>query len=50
MKTIDALFGSLIFTFHLSLSGIFFILTLLIFILFIALSWKVICEKSTNKY
>lgn len=46
---LGAFFGSLIFTFNLSLSGIFFILALPTFISFIALSLKVIYEKSKNK-
>ncbi|MDS7926723.1 aromatic acid/H+ symport family MFS transporter [Acinetobacter sp. V115_6] len=46
---LGAFFGSLIFTFNLSLSGIFFILAIPTFISFIALSLKVIYEKSKNK-
>ncbi len=46
---LGAFFGSLIFTFSLSLSGIFFILAIPTFISFIALSLKVIYEKSKHK-
>ena len=48
-RIVGAFFGSLIFTFNLSLSGIFFILALPTFISFIALSLKVIYEKSKHK-
>lgn len=43
---LGAFFGSLIFTFKLSLSGIFFILAIPTFISFIALSLKVMQEKA----
>ena len=43
---LGAFFGSLIFTFNLSLSGIFFILAIPTFISFIALSLKVMQEKA----
>ncbi|MBD0153173.1 MFS transporter, partial [Acinetobacter baumannii] len=46
---LGAFFGSLIFTFNLSLSGIFFILAIPTFISFIALSLKIIYEKSKHK-
>ena len=44
-----AFYGSLIFTFELSLSGIFYILALPTLISFIALSLKALFEKSQNK-
>lgn len=43
---LGAFFGSLIFTFDLSLSGLFYILAIPTFISFIALSLKVLSEKS----
>lgn len=46
---IGAFYGSLIFTFELSLSGIFYILAIPTVISFIALSIKVISEKSKDK-
>ena len=46
---IGAFYGSLIFTFELSLSGIFYILAIPTVISFIALSIKVIYEKSKDK-
>lgn len=46
---LGAFFGSLIFTFNLSLSGIFFILAIPTFISFIALTLKVMHEKSSHK-
>lgn len=46
---LGAFFGSLIFTFNLSLSGIFFILAIPTFISFIALSLKVMQEKAKTK-
>ena len=46
---IGAFYGSLIFTFELSLSGIFYILAIPTVISFIALSIKVVSEKSKDK-
>lgn len=46
---LGAFFGSLIFTFELSLSGIFYVLAIPTLISFIALSLKVMGEKSKNK-
>lgn len=46
---LGAFFGSLIFTFNLSLSGIFFILAIPTFISFIALSLKVMQEKAKTR-
>jgi len=43
---LGAFFGSLIFTFDLSLSGLFYILAIPTFISFVALSLKVLSEKS----
>jgi len=43
---LGAFFGSLIFTFDLSLSGLFYILAIPTFVSFIALSLKVLSEKS----
>lgn len=46
---LGAFFGSLIFTFNLSLGGIFFVLAIPTFISFTALTLKVIYEKSKAK-
>lgn len=46
---LGAFFGSLIFTFELSLSGIFYVLAIPTLISFIALSLKVYSEKSKNR-
>ena len=46
---LGAFFGSLIFTFDLSLSGIFYVLAIPTLISFIALTLKVMAEKSKNK-
>lgn len=46
---LGAFFGSLIFTFNLSLGGIFFVLAIPTLISFIALSLKVIIEKAKEK-
>ncbi|MDM1758231.1 MULTISPECIES: aromatic acid/H+ symport family MFS transporter [Acinetobacter] len=46
---LGAFFGSLIFTFELSLSGIFYVLAIPTLISFIALSLKVMVEKSKSK-
>ena len=46
---LGAFFGSLIFTFNLGLGGLFFILAVPTFISFIALTLKVMAERSSSK-
>lgn len=47
---LGAFYGSLIFTFELSLAGIFYVLAIPTLIAFIALSLKAMTEKSKNKH